>query len=141
MTWASWFAAGIVPGLCSIIVVPWLVMKLHPLDIRRTPEAPEFARKELAAMGRMSGHEVILAIVFVSVCVLWVTAGWHRMDISVVALLGAVSLLITGVLDWEDVRTEKAAWDIFIWYGGVVRLGRALGETGPPSSRNRSDRC
>ena len=25
---------------------------------------------------------------------------------------------------------ERAAWDIFIWYGGLVRLGKALNEAG-----------
>jgi DASS family divalent anion:Na+ symporter len=34
------------------------------------------------------------------------------------------------VLSWEDVISERAAWDVFIWYGGLVRMAEALGETG-----------
>ena len=37
-------------------------------------------------------------------------------------------LLITGVLDWEDLITEKAAWGVFIWYGGLLRMAEALGQ-------------
>jgi DASS family divalent anion:Na+ symporter len=44
------------------------------------------------------------------------------------ALLGSVALLLTGVLNWEDVKSEKAAWDIFIWYGGLLMLGKALND-------------
>jgi DASS family divalent anion:Na+ symporter len=37
---------------------------------------------------------------------------------------------LSGVLDWEDVIRERSAWDVFIWYGGLVRMAEALGETG-----------
>jgi divalent anion:Na+ symporter, DASS family len=37
---------------------------------------------------------------------------------------------LASVLTWEDLMTERAAWDVFIWYGGMVRLAEALGETG-----------
>ena len=133
VTWSSWFVAGIVPGLCSMAIVPWLVMRLNPPEIRRTPEASAFARAELKKMGRMSVPEIVLTIVFVSVCGSWVTSGSHGVDITVTALLGSVALLLTGVLKWEDIRSEKAAWDIFIWYGGLVRLGKALNDAGVTS--------
>jgi DASS family divalent anion:Na+ symporter len=48
----------------------------------------------------------------------------------VVGLLGISGLLLTGVLDWNDVLAERGAWDVFIWYGGLVRLAELLGETG-----------
>jgi len=130
ITWSSWFLAGIVPGLCSLAVGPLLMMKMNPPEIRRTPEASEFASSELRKMGPLSFQEKILSVVFISVCGLWVTSGVHGIDITVTALLGSGALLLTGVLTWEDVKSERAAWDIFIWYGGLLRLGRALNDTG-----------
>jgi divalent anion:Na+ symporter, DASS family len=128
VTWPSWFAAGIVPGLCSMAVVPWVVLRLNPPVIRRTPEAHAFAVRELEAMGPMSSSERTLAVVFAAVCGLWVTSNFHGMDITLTALLGAAALLVTGVLTWEDVKGEKAAWDIFVWYGGLLMLGKALND-------------
>jgi DASS family divalent anion:Na+ symporter len=128
VTWASWFAAGIVPGLCSMAVVPWVVLKLNRPEIMHTPEAREFAVRELHAMGPMSRNERILATVFASVCGMWVTSNLHGIDITLTALLGALALLITGVLDWEDVKGERSAWDVFIWYGGLLMLGKALSD-------------
>lgn len=130
ITWASWFIAGSVPGIVSLAVIPVLVMKLFPPDIRKTPEAAAFAAGELEKMGPMSRAERILALVFVCVCSLWATAGRHGIDITVTALLGAAALLLTGVLTWDDVKSEKTAWDMFIWYGGLVRLGKALNDGG-----------
>jgi DASS family divalent anion:Na+ symporter len=130
ITWGSWFVAGSVPGIVSLVVIPLVVMKLFPPEIRKTPEAAAFAARELLKMGPMSRPERILAVVFAGVCGMWATAGQHGLDITVTALLGAAALLLTGVLTWEDVKSEKTAWDMFIWYGGLVRLGKALNEGG-----------
>lgn len=129
VTWSSWALAGIVPGLASLALVPWLVLRLNPPEIRRTPEARHFAARQLQAMGRMSRQEWILATVFIAVCGSWVTSGLHGVDITITALLGSCALLASGVLSWEDVKSEKAAWDIFIWYGGLLMLGKALNDT------------
>lgn len=130
VTWTSWLVAGSVPGLLSLAIIPLVVMRLSPPSIRRTPEAPAFAAGELLKMGPMSLQEKIVSAIFIGVCGMWVTSGVHKVDITVTALMGCVVLILTRALSWEDVRSEKAAWDIFIWYGGLVRLGKALNDTG-----------
>lgn len=127
ITWLDWARAGIVPGLVSMAIVPWVVYKLYPPDVRRTPEASAFARKELAAMGRMTRHEWIVCAVFAGVCSMWI---FSTLDSSVAALMGTGVLLATGVLSWADLAGDRAAWDVFVWYGGLFELARALGEAG-----------
>lgn len=130
VTWTGWLVAGIVPGLCSLAIVPLVVSRVNPPQIRRTPEAAEFAARELKAMGPMNRAEKIVLAVFVAVCAGWVTSPLHGLDIAVTALLGAAALLIATVLTWEDVKNERAAWDIFVWYGGLLMFGRALNDAG-----------
>ncbi len=130
ITWASWIKAGVVPGLVSLLVIPWIVQRLTRPSIQRTPEASAFAARELRAMGPLKHGEKILTIVFVAVCGLWATSSWSKIDITVVGLFGGVALILTGVLTWEDVKGERAAWDIFVWYGGMIRLSQALNEAG-----------
>ncbi len=130
VTWAGWLAAGIVPGAVSILVVPWLILRLSPPRIRETPEAAEFARREIHAMGPVSGAQKILLGIFAGTCLLWITSRVHGFEITEVALLGASCLFLTGILTWDDAVSERAAWDVFIWYGGLVRLGEALHEFG-----------
>jgi DASS family divalent anion:Na+ symporter len=36
---------------------------------------------------------------------------------------------VSGVIGWEHVKSERGAWDVFIWYGGLVQLAGALGQT------------
>lgn len=130
VTWASWLAAGIVPGAISLLTVPWLISRILPPQIRRTPEAANFARREIEAMGPANRAEKIVLTVFVGTCLLWITSSVHKLGITEVALMGACTLFLSGVLTWEDAITERAAWDVFIWYGGLVRLGEALHEFG-----------
>jgi DASS family divalent anion:Na+ symporter len=130
VTWASWFAAAIVPGALSLAVIPWVVMKLNPPELKKTPEAAAFARTEIEAMGPPARGEKITGAILALVCGLWVSSSWTKVDITAIALLGGALLLITGVLSWEDVKSERAAWDVFIWFGGLFRLGQALNEQG-----------
>jgi len=130
VTVATWMAAGIVPGVCSLLVVPAVVYRLDPPQIRRTPEARAFAAAELGRMGSMDRPQTTVLLVFVGVCTLWSTTAIHHLDITTTALLGAVALLLSGVLKWEQVIGNRAAWELFVWYGGLVRLGQALGDAG-----------
>lgn len=130
VTWASWIEAAIMPGFVSMLVVPWVVMKMNPPEVKHTPEAAAFAARELRAMGPLKYGERAMAAVFVLVCGFWMTSSWTKIDVAVTGLLGAFALILAGALSWEDVKGERTAWDIFIWYGGLVRLGTALNEAG-----------
>src|SRR5580698_8481345 len=110
VTWASWIEAAIVPGLVSMLVVPWVVMKLNPPEVLRTPEASEFAARQLKDMGPLKHGEKILGVVFILVCGFWVTSSWTKIDVAITALLSASALILTGVLSWEDVKGERSGW-------------------------------
>ena len=128
VTWTTWFLAGLVPGFLSLAIIPLVIRTLYPPEVMHTPEASDFARDEMRRMGPMSLNEWILTAVFVTVCGFWIASDSLHLEIAIPALLGSAALLVTGVLSWEDVKNEKAAWDIFVWYGGLVRLGKALNE-------------
>jgi DASS family divalent anion:Na+ symporter len=130
ITYGRWLLGSIVPGIISFAMMPLLVYRIFPPVIKKTPDAAAYAARELDAMGPITRKEVIMLAVFLLVFTLWLTRRWHPLDYPVVALLGLSSLLLTGVLDWEDIRSDKGAWDVFIWYGGLVQLARALTETG-----------
>lgn len=130
LTYARWALAAIVPGVLSLLVVPIVLYRIFPPEIKHTPAAAEFAAEELRQMGRMKSGEKLMLIVFALVASLWMTSALHGINYAAVALLGICVLLLFGVLNWEDVISERRAWDVFIWYGGLVRMAEALGETG-----------
>jgi len=130
ITYARWAIAAIVPALLSLLLVPWLLYRVFPPEIKHTPGASALASKELKAMGPMKWSEWLMLLVFGLVAILWMTIKFHGIDYAAVALVGISVLLITGVLDWEDLIRERSAWSVFIWYGGLLRMAEALGQTG-----------
>lgn len=130
LSYTSWLVGAIVPGLISLLVIPLLLYRIFPPEIKRTPRAAEFAAEELKRMGPVRLPEMMMLVVFALVAGLWMTTGLHDLHYAVVALAGICVLLLSGVLDWSDVLAERGAWDVFIWYGGLVRMAEALGETG-----------
>jgi DASS family divalent anion:Na+ symporter len=130
VTWSSWFTAAILPGLASSLMVPWLVHRLVPPEVTSTPEAAEFGRREIARLGPLGRSESLALAVFASVGLLWLTSGWHRLDVTLVSLLGLAVLLLTKTLPWDTITGERPAWDVFIWYGGLLKMGELLNATG-----------
>jgi DASS family divalent anion:Na+ symporter len=130
LSYARWFVGGIVPGALSLLIVPLLIFKLFPPDVRQTPGAAALAAQELERLGPTTRGERIMLVVFALLAGLWMTTSWHGINYAVVALGGICTLLLTNVLTWEDVLSERSAWDVYIWYGGLVQMAAALGETG-----------
>jgi divalent anion:Na+ symporter, DASS family len=130
LTYARWALAAAVPGLLSLIVVPLVLYRIFPPQIKHTPDASKLAADELKRMGKMNAGERLMLLVFALVAILWMTTAFHSLDYAAVALLGICVLLLSGVLTWDDVISEREAWGVFIWYGGLVKMASALGETG-----------
>jgi DASS family divalent anion:Na+ symporter len=130
LSYTRWLTGAAVPGVVAFGIVPTLLYRLYPPEVRETPGAAAIATAELSRMGPMTGHERLLLATFVLVAVLWMTTALHGINYAVVALIGISALLVCGVLEWTELTTERAAWEVFIWYGGMVRLAEALGETG-----------
>jgi DASS family divalent anion:Na+ symporter len=129
LTYLGWLTAAIVPGLISLAVVPLVIYRFFPPEIKETPEAPEFAAAELKKIGPMSSREKIMLLVLIGVVALWITKDLHSIDAGIVALSGICVLLAARVLDWGDLMGERNAWSVFIWYGGLVNMAAALGNT------------
>jgi DASS family divalent anion:Na+ symporter len=130
VTWNGWFVAAIVPGLVSCAVVPWVVHRVLKPEITRTPEAAALATRELQDMGPLSRAEWVTLGVFVGIGLLWVTSGWHGLEVAFVAFLGLAVLLVTGTIRWDECLAERPAWDVFVWYGGILKMGEVLNATG-----------
>ena len=129
LNYSIWFVSAIVPSLVSLTVIPLFIYRFFPPEVKETPDAVDFAHRELREMGPLKRPEKILLAVFIIVVALWISAPWHGVDATVIALSGIALLLISDVLTWRDITDETHAWEVFIWYGGLVMMATALGET------------
>jgi DASS family divalent anion:Na+ symporter len=130
ITWGQWALAAIVPGILSLLIIPYFLYKVYPPELKETPEAKVFATKELETMGAMSIGEKIVSGIFVGALILWSTSQYTKLDATVVAMLAVSVMMITQVLEWKDVLEEKGAWDTLIWMGALVGLADFLSKLG-----------
>lgn len=131
ITWGGWALAALVPGVLSLLFVPWLLYKMDPPEIKETPEAAEIARKKLAQMGRVKANEWMMLAVFVLLIVLWIFGNkLGGIDGTTAAILGLALLLVTRVLTWEDVLKERGAWDTLVWFAALVMMASQLNTLG-----------
>ena len=130
ITYALWITAAIVPAVVSLFLVPLLIYRVFPPEIKHTPAAAQFASDELKQMGKTKWSEWVMLLVFALIAVLWMTPKLTGFHYATVAMVGICILLLSGVLNWEDLIAERPAWSVFIWYGGLLRMAEGLGQTG-----------
>lgn len=130
ITWSAWATAAIVPGLLSLLLMPYLLYKLYPPEIHEMPHAKQMAVEALAKMGPMSWMETVVLAVFVGSLVRWATSSLTHMNATGVGMLAVTVLLLTNVLTWQDVLQEKGAWNTMFWMGSLIALAGALSSSG-----------
>lgn len=130
ITWMSWAAAGFVPGLVAFFVVPLVLYKLYPPELKKTGDAPKMAAQKLKEMGPISRNEWLMLLAFFILLALWIFGGALSIDATTTAFIGLTMLLLTSVLTWEDIKGEKGAWDTIVWFAVLVMMASSLNELG-----------
>lgn len=130
ITWMGWFLSALVPGLISLILVPFIIYKIYPPEIKETPNARQWSEAQLAEMGPLSKAEKSMVVVFLVALVLWVTGSFLGIDATATAFLALSLLLLLGVLSWSDVTHETGAWNTLTWFSVLVMMATQLNTLG-----------
>ena len=138
MTWGKWALAASVPGLCTFAFIPWLLHQLSPPDLRDTEHARNHARSRLLHIGPMTRPEKYLVVIMLLVMAGWITAPWHGISNTPVALGGVCVILLIDVISWEDLLGDRAAWDALVWFALLLMMAEQLNEQGVIDLLSRS---
>ena len=131
ISWGRWALAAIVPGLVALAVIPLVIYRIFPPDVKNTPEAAASARDALAELGPMSAGEKVMSATIVLLLGLWTLGdAFLGLSATTVAIVGLVILLVAGILTWEDVKAETQAWDTLIWFAALVMMATYLNKLG-----------
>ncbi|MDP3046504.1 MAG: anion permease [Chloroflexota bacterium] len=128
-TWTDWMVGFLPVGVVLFLLVPLLVYKIYPPEIKVSPEVPVWAGKELGLMGPISRNEIVMGILVILALGLWIFAADY-IDTTAVALLVLSLMILTNVLNWEDVITNKNAWNVLVWFATLVTLADGLNKVG-----------
>ena len=125
--WGTWALGAVVPGLISLALLPLLIFKLSKPTLSDTKSAQVEARKQLDVLGaKLSLKEGVMLGVLILLLVLWSTKFLHGMSTTLVAWVGVSIMLVTNTQNWNDIISNKKAWDTLIWLGGLLTMANLL---------------
>lgn len=130
ITWSSWAIYASVPGLINLLLVPIVLYKIFPPELKDTKNAIEIATRELKDLGPMNRNEKLMATGFILLMSLWILGPLIDITAELAALLGLCYLLIFQVVSWPQLLKQHNAFETFIWFGSLLALAQGLSTTG-----------
>jgi L-tartrate/succinate antiporter len=129
ITWQEWFMAMLPAGVALTMLTPLLTYYIYPPTEKNFPAVPGWAAAELEKMGPISQKEIIMASLAIFALGMWIF-GTKLMDSTLVSLVVLALMLLFGVVTWEQVISNKQAWNMFCWFGTLITLAGGLAQTG-----------
>lgn len=129
-TWIQWFLYFLPVGIILFLSVPLLTYFVYPPTLKASKEISEWAGNELKAMGKISRSEIFMTILACLALVLWISGSYIKISATVSALVVLCLMVLFKVISWNDILTNKAAWNILLWFGAIVALAGGLNNVG-----------
>ena len=129
LTWTQWFLAFAPVGIALLILIPLITYWIYPPEVKEGEEVPAWAAQELKKMGGLSNREIILAGLVVLALALWIFGG-NFINATTAALVVISLMLILGVVTWDDIVKNSAAWNTLAWFATLVALADGLNRVG-----------
>ncbi len=128
ITFTYWMLYGVTAAL-PVTFFAWIVLILFfKVEISKPIKVEDFEELHLTRNAKAT------LVIFAFTSFLWITESWHkcmigfRIPSSITAVLGGVLLLISGLMDVEDIK--KVDWNTLLLVGGGISLGSAMYATG-----------
>ena len=128
--WGQWFGTLAVIMVPLFLAVPLLTYIFYPPEQKHSPEAPAWAAAELKKMGSISTKELLMLGFAVLALLMWVFGKQIGVNGTTAALAVLCLLVLTDVISWDDVITNKAAFNVFIWFATLVTMASGLKKVG-----------
>jgi L-tartrate/succinate antiporter len=128
--WGTWFSTLAIIMVPLFLAVPFVAYIVYPPEQKHSPEAPAWAAEELKKMGKISKKEVLMLSLGLLALVMWIFGKQIGVNGTTAALSVLCLLVLTKVISWEDVITNKAAINVFIWFATLVSMASGLKKVG-----------
>jgi citrate:succinate antiporter/L-tartrate/succinate antiporter len=140
ITWSQWFLGFAPLGILLMLAVPLLSYLICRPEIKDSPEIVTWAKGELKTMGPLSRKEWIMSALVLLAMFLWITGsnpniklpgvGANYINATMVVFVIISLLLVTGVIDFDDIVSEKSAWEVFFYFTSLLTLASGLNDIG-----------
>ncbi len=129
LEWGTWFIYAAPMCILLLALVPLLAYWLYPPEVKEGAEVPAWAKTELEKMGPLSRREMTLGVLVLIALALWIFGG-DIMEATTAALVVISLMLILKVVTWDDITSNKSAWNTLAWFATLVALADGLSRVG-----------
>jgi len=129
ISWTEWFVGFLPVGVILFSVLPYLIYKIYPPEIKSSEEVQAWASQELRKMGKFTRKELVMALLAILALSLWIFGG-KIVDATTVAGVVISLMVITGIVAWDDILNNKSAWNVLVWFATLVAMADGLNKVG-----------
>lgn len=130
ISWSAWVNMMLPLMLPLFLLSPLLVYLIYPPTQKKSPEAPAWAAEELKKLGKITYKEILMAGLALLALLLWIFGGNFGIHSTTAALSVLVIMVLANVISWDDVISNKAAFNVLIWFASLVALAAGLKNVG-----------
>lgn len=130
ISWGEWFSTLALIMIPLFLLVPYLAYLVYPPEQKSSPEAPAWAAEELKKMGSITKQELLMLGLGLLALLMWIFGKQIGVNSTTAAIAVLSLLVLTNVITWEDVITNKAAINVFIWFATLVAMASGLKKVG-----------
>jgi sodium-dependent dicarboxylate transporter 2/3/5 len=143
-SFSNWMMLCLPLSILLLFTLYFLMVKImFPNRIKSNDVTRNIIHQELKNLGKMSVAEKRVLIVFCGTAFMWIFKDLlnkmlpFRLDDTIIALIGAISLFVVPsgkkedavfLLDWKD--SSKMSWGILLLFGGGISLANQLEKAG-----------
>ena len=80
-------------------------------------------------MGKFTRKELVMALLAILALTLWIFGG-KIVDATTAAGVVISLMVITGIVTWDDILSNKAAWNVLVWFATLVAMADGLNRVG-----------
>jgi solute carrier family 13 (sodium-dependent dicarboxylate transporter), member 2/3/5 len=135
MQWVMYCA----PLLLWLMPITWIVInwrfKPQTTDLSHAMAVVK-AEVQKTGGGKWTRPQIISIVIFLVMLFTWITESnlilqWTgiRFGIGVLAVMGGITYILAGIVNWRDYQT-KVDWGVVWLYAGAIIFGRVLVQTG-----------
>ena len=130
VTWTQWFIAFAPVGIVLLLLVPILAYWLYPPEVKSGNEVSDWARSELDKLGSISIKEIVLGALVLLALALWIFGDRIGVNATTAALVVVCLMLVTNICNWQDMLSNRQAWNTLAWFATLVALADGLNRVG-----------
>jgi L-tartrate/succinate antiporter len=127
--WMDWFMSFAPVGIPLLLGLPPLVYVFCRPTIKHGREVAAWAAEELQRMGAVTAREVALGTLVLLALSLWIFGG-SLLNATTTALVMVALMVLTTVIDWDDIVANRQAWSTLVWFATLIALSDGLNRTG-----------